>query len=239
MLRAMRRDLFDHVETWIFDLDNTLYHARYSLWEQVERRIGRYIEDLLGCDGAEAKERQKELFQGHGTTLRGLMDRHGIDPGGFLDFVHDIDYSAIPAAPTLVAALDALPGRKLIFTNGTVEHADKVCARLGIAGHIEAVFDIVASDYVPKPKVEPYTALIQRHRIEPTRAAMVEDMARNLAPAHDLGMTTVWVRTPSAWGREGSEGAHIHHTTDDLAHWLDDLVARRRAALTAGAPPLR
>ena len=218
----------DHVETWVFDLDNTLYHARYSLWDQVERRIGRYIEDLFGCDATEAKRRQKELFQAHGTTLRGLMDRHGIDPTGFLDYVHDIDYVAIPASPVLAAALDALPGRKLIFTNGTVDHADKVCARLGIGEHIEAVFDIVASDFVPKPRAEPYAALVERHGFEPRRAAMFEDMARNLAPAHALGMTTVWVRTDSAWGREGSDGDHVHHVTDDLADWLDGMVARRQ-----------
>lgn len=217
----------DHVDTWIFDLDNTLYHARYSLWDQVERRIGRFIEGMFGCDAAEARRRQKELFQAHGTTLRGLMDRHGIDPGAFLDYVHDIDYSAIPAAPTLAAALDALPGRKLIFTNGTVDHADKVCGRLGVGHHIEAVFDIVASDYVPKPRAGPYATLIERHDIAPRRAAMFEDMARNLEPAHALGMTTVWVRTDSAWGREGSDGDHVQHVTDDLAHWLDDLVARR------------
>jgi putative hydrolase of the HAD superfamily len=229
--------LLENVEVWVFDLDNTLYHARYSLWEQVERKIGAYIERMFGVDAQGARRLQKELFQAHGTTLRGLMDRHDVDPGHFLDFVHDIDYSAIPLAPTLEAALGALPGRKLIFTNGTVEHAQKVCARLGIEHHIETVFDIVASDYVPKPCAGPYAALIERHGIEPTRAAMFEDIARNLEPAHALGMTTVWVRTASAWGREGSDGEHVHHAIDDLEAWLDVLVARRRAVSGASGHP--
>jgi putative hydrolase of the HAD superfamily len=179
---------------------------------------------------------QKELFRAHGTTMRGLMDRHGIDPDHFLDFVHDIDYARIPPAPALDAALAALPGRKLVFTNGSVRHAEQVMDRLGVARHFSGVFDIAASDYLPKPDPAPYAALCARHAIAPTRAAMFEDIARNLVPAHALGMTTVWVRTESAWATEGSDGDHIHHATDDLESWLSALVARR--ALTAGRPPL-
>jgi putative hydrolase of the HAD superfamily len=230
--------LLDHVDVWIFDLDNTLYHARHNLFDQVDRRIGLFIEDLLGVDSAEARRVQKAYFRAHGTTLRGLMERHAIDPDVFLDFVHAIDYSPIPRSDGLERALDALPGRKLIFTNGTVEHALRVCERLGVWHHFEAVFDIVASDYVPKPRPEPYARLVARYDFDPRRAALFEDIARNLEPAHALGMTTVWVRTDSAWGGEGADGAHVHHATDDLAAWLEVLVARRRASLTRQGPPL-
>ncbi|MEX2648298.1 MAG: pyrimidine 5'-nucleotidase [Alphaproteobacteria bacterium] len=226
---AAGEPLLDHVDVWIFDLDNTLYHARHSLFDQVDVRIGRFIEGLLGVDADAARRVQKEYFRAHGTTLRGLMDRHGIDPIAFLDFVHDIDYGAIPPSATLAAALDGLPGRKLIFTNGTVEHAQRVTERLGVGHHFDGVFDIVDSGYVPKPRPEPYRAMCERHGVAPRRAAMFEDIARNLAPAHAMGMSTVWIRTDSAWGREGSDGAHVHHATDDLAVWLDALVARRRA----------
>ena len=230
--------LLDHVDVWIFDLDNTLYHASHRLFDQVDRRIGGFIEGLLGVDPIEARRLQKDYFRAHGTTLRGLMDRHGVEPDAFLDFVHDIDYSPIPRSEALAKALGELPGRKLIFTNGTVEHAERVCERLGVWQHFEAVFDIVASGYVPKPSPGPYAQLLDRHRVDPLRAALFEDIARNLEPAHALGMTTVWIRTDSAWGAEGAAGVHVHHATDDLASWLAALVARRRASLTGRGPPV-
>ena len=229
----------DHVETWVFDLDNTLYPARFNLFDQVDRRIGQYIQELLAVGPDEARTVQKSYFRAHGTTLRGLMERHAIDPKGFLDFVHDIDYAAIPASPALHEALTMLPGRKLIFTNGSVGHAERVLERLGVAPHFEGVFDIAAADYLPKPRREAYDALCRIHAVEPRKAALFEDIARNPEPAHAMGMATVWIRTDSQWAQEGSDADYVHHVADELDGWLTGLVARRSAAgLTGGRPPL-
>jgi putative hydrolase of the HAD superfamily len=213
-------------ETWIFDLDNTLYPAECNLFEQVQRRMTDFIAGVFALDAAAAAEKRKHFFHTHGTTLRGLMVEHGIDPAAFLDFVHDIDLAAVNAMPALDAALTRLPGRKLIFTNGTVAHAERIMRKLGVDRHFEAVFDIVASDYLPKPDITPYRALLARHGIAPAGAVMVEDMARNLKPAAELGMTTVWVPTGAAWSQPDADGhAHIHHTAPDLTAFLGGLQA--------------
>jgi putative hydrolase of the HAD superfamily len=215
-----KRAELDHIETWIFDLDNTLYPARFNLFDQVDLRIGQFIAQALAIDHDEARRVQKQYFRAHGTTLRGLMDHHGVAPADFLHFVHDIDYRPIPPNAELSRALGRLPGRKVIFTNGTTDHAHCVMDRLGVAHHIEGVFDIVDADYVPKPEPGPYDTMLARFGIDPRRAIMVEDIARNLAPAAALGMTTVWVRTASQWGQEGSNDDYVHHIIDDLADWL-------------------
>ena len=220
---------FDHVDTWIFDLDNTLYHSRHGLFDQVDRRITEYVERILNLPAEQARTVQKRYFQEHGTTLNGLVTLHGCDPADYLAYVHDIDYSIIPADPDLDAALHGLPGRKLIFTNGDVPHAERVTERIGIAHHFEGIFDIVASAYVPKPEPAVYDSLIVAHLIEPRSAAMFEDIARNLAPAKALGMTTVWVRNDSAWAAASSDDGHIDHVVDDLTPWLGGLVRARGA----------
>jgi len=220
--QMIERANFDphEVETWIFDLDNTLYPASCNLFSQVDARMSAFIQDLLSLEPGAARRVQKQYFREHGTTLRGLMDHHEVDPEAFLDYVHDIDFSVIPQAPDLEAALARLAGRKLVFTNATVPYAERVLARLGITHHIEAIFDIVAADYRPKPEPACYRRLIEEHAIDPARAVLVEDVARNLAPAAALGMTTVWVRTASQWGQEGSNDDYVHHIIDDLADWL-------------------
>ncbi|MEM7121148.1 MAG: pyrimidine 5'-nucleotidase [Pseudomonadota bacterium] len=216
---------FGHVDTWVFDLDNTLYHARHGLFDQVDVRITNYVARLLEIPHDEARRLQKAYFQSHGTTLNGLVALHECDPEDYLAYVHDIDYTIIPEDPTLDAALDGLPGRKLIFTNGDVPHAERVTERLGIAHHFEGIFDIVASDYIPKPEHVVYESMVSRHAIAPRSAAMFEDIARNLAPAKALGMTTVWVRGESAWASDGHRDGHIDHITEDLTPWLVDLSA--------------
>lgn len=186
--------------------------------------MGEFIARTLSVDLDEARRRQKQFFQTHGTTLRGLMVEHRIDPVPFLDYVHDIDLSVIAAMPDLGAALDRLPGRKLIYTNGTVAHADRILAKLGIRDRFEATFDIVASDYLPKPDISPYRVMLQRHGVDPAKAVMVEDMARNLMPAAALGMTTVWVPTTETWSQPaGDDRSHIHHTAPDLTAFLAGL----------------
>lgn len=212
------------VEAWIFDLDNTLYPASCNLFAQVDARMSAFIQDRLALAPDEASQVQKRYFREHGTTLRGLMTHHRVEPEAFLDFVHDIDFSVIPRAPGLEAALARLAGRKLVFTNATVAYAERVLARLGITHHIEAIFDIAAADYRPKPEPESYRRLIAEHRIDPSRAVLVEDIARNLAPAAALGMTTVWVPNAADWSRDGAEDGHVHHVAEDLAAWLGDLL---------------
>jgi putative hydrolase of the HAD superfamily len=208
------------IETWIFDLDNTLYPASCNLFDQIHQRMGEFIAALLDVDLAEAKRLQKNYFREHGTTLRGLMTVHDIDPRDFLDHVHRIDLSPVAADAALEAALAALPGRKLVFTNGSVRHAENILAHLGIAELFSGIFDIEACNYVPKPDPAGYDAFVRRFGVAPRRAAMIEDMAKNLVPAAALGMTTVWLRGTIDWAAEGAEGDHIHHVVDELAPWL-------------------
>ena len=235
---------FAHIDTWVFDLDNTLYPASCRLFDQIDVKMGKFVAALLGVDDAEAKLRQKALFYKYGTTLRGLMTEHGIAPGDFLGAVHDIDHSPVPANPLLDQALHALPGRKLIFTNGTVAHAEKVLARIGITRHFEDIFDIVHSDFIPKPEMEPYRKFVARTGIRPETAAMFEDIARNLEAPHALGMTTVLVVSPENRDAEhlnratgGSEQEHIHHVTDDLAGFLMNLGPFSHGEKEGPAPP--
>ncbi len=214
------------VDVWLFDLDNTLYPASCRLFDQIDRAMGAYIADLLSLEPVEARALQKQYFREHGTTLRGLMDNHGIDPHDYLAVVHDIDHTPVQPNPRLDAALARLPGRKLVFTNGSVPHAEAVLARLGVTRHFEAVFDIVASDFVPKPDRRPYDKLLAAHAIDPARAFFAEDSARNLVPAHELGMTTLYVQHGADWNVDPhSDAAYIHHRCDDLTAWLETLLA--------------
>lgn len=212
-------------EVWLFDLDNTLYPASCDLFAEISRRMGEFVASYLGTDLASAKVIQKDFFQRHGTTLRGLMTEHGMEPGPFLDFVHDIDLSPLGTAPDLGPVLARLPGRKIIFTNGTVRHAERVLGALGILGHFEGIFDIVASDYRPKPEPEPYLELLSRFNARPETAVMVEDVARNLVPAARMGMATVWVPGKPEYSLGAlDDPSHIHHVADDLGAFLAGIV---------------
>lgn len=225
------RSALRSAETWVFDLDNTLYPARCNLFDQVDRRMGTFIARTLGVPRAEARAIQKRYFREYGTTLSGLMERHGVDPGDFLGFVHDIDYSPIAGDPRLAGALERIPARKVILTNGTVAHAEAVVNRLGIARHFDAIFDIEAAGYVPKPRPEPYHALLAREGIAPERAVMVEDIAQNLEIPAELGMRTIWVRTDHAWSHPGvadtgaAPAPYVHHVIEDLGDFLELLLA--------------
>ncbi len=237
----MTRDLdrLAATEAWIFDLDNTLYAARHSLFDRVEARITDYVAAFLGLARDEARAVQKRYFRDHGTTLNGLVTLHECRPEDFLAYVHDIDYSPIPADPDLDRALHALPGRKLIFTNGDTPHAERVMERLGVSRHFEAVFDIVASGYIPKPEPAVYDALVERHGIDPARAVLFEDIARNLKPAKDLGMATVWIESDSAYARAGADDGHIDHRAGELTPWLAGLGARFQGARPERPPRRR
>src|SRR5829696_5053816 len=199
---------FGHVDTWVFDLDNTLYPPEALVWPQVDERITVYIMEMFGLDGLSARALQKYFYHRYGTTLRALIDEYGIEPYDFLDFAHDIDHSAIELDPSLGRAIETLPGRKLILTNGSRCHAENVARKLGILDHFEDVFDIAASDFVP------------------SRAAIFEDIAKNLVVPHDLGMTTTLVVPKTAdpfrenFEQEAVAAPHIDHITDDLAGFL-------------------
>ncbi|HEX6101934.1 MAG TPA: pyrimidine 5'-nucleotidase [Alphaproteobacteria bacterium] len=211
----------DHIDSWVFDLDNTLYPASCRLFDQVDRNMGAFICEFLKLDPVEARALQKRYLKEFGTTLRGLMINHECPPERFLEAAHAIDYAAVQPDPRLGAALARLPGRKLIFTNGSVAHAERVMDRLGVVDHFSGIFDIVAAGYLPKPEMAAYEGLIRSHAVEPRRAALIEDLPRNLVPAAALGMTTVLVKTDSEWAQDAAEGDHIHHVTDDLPAWLE------------------
>ena len=213
-----------HIDAWLFDLDNTLYPARADLFALIDDKMGAFIQDLLGCDAAEARRVQKDYFHNHGTTLSGLMATHGTDPHEFLDYVHDIELDRIEHDATLVASIARLPGRKLVFTNGDVTYAQRVLDKLGLGTSFEAIHDIHAMDYIPKPAPASYAALCDRWDIAPTSALFVEDMARNLAPAKALGMTTVWINNGSEQAGGAACPSYIDYEITDLGDWLHDVT---------------
>jgi putative hydrolase of the HAD superfamily len=218
------------VETWVFDLDNTLYPASSGLFPRVQERMNDYIRALLGVTMDEAKALRAQYFREHGTTMHGLMARHRVDPHEFMAFVHDVDLSCVPANPQLVAALRGLSGRKLIYTNGSVPHAENLLNHLGISPFFDDIFDIAASDFAPKPSPVPFQRFVERYGVRPASALMIEDMAKNLVPAAALGLTTAWVKTEVDWAAIASDADHINYVVDDLAGFLAAAAALEREA---------
>jgi len=218
-----------HVEAWIFDLDNCLYPASSNLFDLIDIRMGEFIQQLTGCDSAEARRVQKNHFRNHGTTLAGLMNEHGVEPRAFLDFVHDIDLARLSADPEIVGALDLLPGRKFVFTNADEDYARRVLDRLGLANAFDGIHDIHATGYVPKPDPRAYRLLCERHGIDPVRALFAEDMARNLKPAKALGMTTVWVDNGSEQASHDADPAFIDYRITDIGDWLSEITGGEAA----------
>lgn len=217
------------VEHWIFDLDNTLYPAQCRLFHQIDRRMGEYIAGLLDLSYEDARRLQKHYFHTYGTTLCGLMKHHRVDPSDYLEFVHDIDLTVIPPDFALDAALSRLSGVKVVFTNANRAHAEQVMARLGVARHFTAIFDIHDANYVPKPEPETYDRLVDRHGITPDRSVLFEDTAANLRPAAALGMTTVLVTPGEDEVVNDDRADHVHHVTGDLAGWLADAARKTNA----------
>ena len=226
---------FSDIDTWIFDLDNTLYPPHADLWPKVDQKITSYISNLLGVDGLTARSIQKYYYQTHGTTLNGLMIEHAIDPHEFLHFVHDIDRSTLPPDARLSEAITGLPGRKFVFTNGSRGHAEATLDQLGISALFTDVFDIVEGEFVPKPARRTYERFLEKHNVAPVRAVMFEDIPRNLEVPAELGMRTVLV-TPDHrgdhkedWERyvehgPGSPGIRFDVVTHDLPSFLEDLA---------------
>ncbi len=213
-----------HIDCWIFDLDNTLYPAKADLFALIDVKMGEFIQGLLGCDPVEARTVQKRYFMDHGTTLSGLMHHHGIEPRAFLDYVHDISMDRLEVDPTLNAHIAALPGRRLIFTNGDAAYAARVLEKLGLSDLFEQIHDIHACQYVPKPDPSGYAGLCEAHNIDPTSAAFFEDMARNLRPAKAIGMSTIWVNNGSEAGGHDHHPDFIDFETDHLRPFLADIL---------------
>ncbi len=213
-----------HIDTWLFDMDNTLYPASANLFARIDERMGQFIAEELNVSRTEAHRIQKQFFHAHGTTLRGLMDGHGVEPQRFLDFVHDIEMDILAEDPRVVDGIAALPGRKLVFTNGDAAYAEKVLTRLGLGQSFEAIHDIHAMNYRPKPEPGVYTQMCETLGIVPARSVFVEDMARNLAPAKALGMTTVWIDNGSEAGGLHADMDSVDLVIKDLGDWLADIT---------------
>ena len=211
-------------ETWIFDLDNTLYPVSANLFDQIDKRMCSYIANFLNTSESEAHKVQKSYFQEHGTSLRGMMENHKMDPIPYLEYVHKIDLSAIIRDDQMERALDKLPGRKIVFTNAAASYAEKVLERLGIAHHFEDIFDIVAANFIPKPAPIVYQSFVKKYKIDSENSIMVEDIVRNLKPAADMGMKTVWVETDRAWAHTDAETTKPDFTTKNLAPWLTEVT---------------
>lgn len=219
---------FGHVTDWVFDLDNCLYPASSGLFDLIDARMGSFIQRLLGVDPVEARRVQKAHFHQHGTTLAGLMKEHEIDPHQFLDDVHDIPLDRISRDERLARGLARLPGRKIVYTNADAPYAKRVLDAIGIGDQFAELHDIHAAELRPKPDRHGYELLLDRFGINPRKAAMIEDMAQNLRPAKELGMTTVWVDNGSERGNHGHQPDYIDLTIADVGIWLEDMFGDKR-----------
>ena len=208
------------IKHWIFDLDNTLYSSTTNVFGKIDKKMCEFIMENLNVSREEALKIKNNYFHAHGTTLNGLMKKHDIDAHHFLEFVHDIDYSFLKKNPELNQEIKNLPGDKIIFTNGSKKHAERVIDRLGIQNNFDKIFDIADCDFIPKPEIEPYQKLISRYNIECEKSIFVEDIAKNLEPAHKLGMKTAWIENDDPYCKKGFDGNHVHYKVKDLTDFL-------------------
>jgi len=211
---------FQLIKYWLFDLDNTLYSAKTKVFDQVEKRMTQYVSNKLDVSMDKAKKIQKNYFHEYNTTLNGLIKNHKIDASEFLEFVHDIDINFLKKDLKLSEELKKLGGKKMIFTNGPKKHALNITQKIGIDQHFDDIFDIVDSNFIPKPNMEPYKKLIEKHKIDPNLCVFVEDIARNLKPAYEMGMTTVWIENDEPWAKKFADGNFINYKTDNLSEFL-------------------
>lgn len=209
-------DKFRHIDTWVFDLDNTLYDAETHVFVEISRRMTQYVARHLDVPEEEASKIRRKYFETYGTTLRGLMTEHGIEPVAFMEEVHDVDLAPVPQCRTTIERLALLPGRKFVFTNSSEKFARRMTAHLGIDHHFDGIFAIEHADFLPKPDPAAFHAFLASHAVMPNAACMFEDMEINLKTAHDLGMTTVWLhgKNPQI------DHPHVHHRAEKLSDWL-------------------
>ena len=211
------------IKYWIFDLDNTLYSGDTKVFDQVDKKMSKFISEKLNVSLEEAKKIQKNYFHEYNTTLNGMIKNHEIDANEFLEFVHDVDLDFLKEDKLLKQEISNLNGKKFIFTNGSKAHAANVTKRIGIENLFDGVFDIVESDFIPKPSIEPYKKIIEKFKIEPQYSIFIEDIARNLKPAHELGMKTVWIKNDEPWAAKFSDSDFINYKTDNLAKFLKEI----------------
>jgi putative hydrolase of the HAD superfamily len=208
------------IKYWLFDLDNTLYSGDTKVFDQVDKKMSFFISNKLNVSLEEAKKIQKSYFHEYNTTLNGMIKNHKIDAEEFLEFVHDVNLNFLKEDLALQNELTNLTGKKYIFTNGSKAHASNVTKRIGIQNLFDGVFDIVESDFIPKPSIEPYKKIIQKYGIDPEYCIFIEDIARNLKPAHELGMKTVWIENNEPWAAEFSSENFINYKTNNLSDFL-------------------
>ena len=220
-------DLND-IKYWLFDLDNTLYDGATKVFEQVDKKMTKFISEKLNVNKEEARKIQKNYFQEYNTTLNGMIKHHKIDADEFLEFVHDVDLNFLDKDEVLEDEIKKLEGKKIIFTNGSRAHAENVTKRIGINKLFDGIFDIVDSDFVPKPAIESYKRLIDKYKIEPQYCILVEDIARNLKPAHELGMKTVWIKNKEPWAAEFSNESFINYRVENLTNFLKEINELRK-----------
>ena len=208
------------IKYWLFDLDNTLYSGDTKVFDQVDKKMSFFISEKLKVSMEEAKKIQKNYFHEYSTTLNGMIKNHKINAEEFLEFVHDVDLNFLKKDLDLRKELTKLIGKKYIFTNGSKAHASNVTKKIGIENLFDGVFDIVDSDFIPKPSIEPYKKIIQTYGLDPEYCIFIEDIARNLKPAYELGMKTVWIKNNEPWAAEFSNENFINYKTDNLSEFL-------------------
>ena len=211
------------IKCWIFDLDNTLYSGKTRVFEQVDKKMSKYISEKLNVNIVEAKEIQKNYFYEYNTTLNGMINNHKIDANEFLEFVHDVNIDFLKKDSLLNEELMKLDGKKIIFTNSSRKHAMNVIRKIGIDQHFDDIFDIVDSEFVPKPDIVSYKKLVEKHKIDPKLCVFIEDIARNLKPAYEMGMKTIWIENDEPWARKFSDSDFINYKTNNLPEFLKQI----------------
>ena len=217
------------IKYWLFDLDNTLYSGNTKVFDQVDKKMSQFISEKLNVSIEKAKEIQKNYFYKYNTTLNGMIKHHKINADEFLDFVHDIDVDFLKKDVQLSAELSKLDGKKIIFTNGSKKHAKNIMQRIGVNQYFDDIFDIVDCDFIPKPSIEPYKKLIDKHKIDPNLCVFIEDIARNLKPAYEMGMKTVWIENEEPWAKKFSDSNFINYKTKNLSGFLKQINLIKKA----------
>ena len=215
----------EKINTWIFDLDNTLYSADSGIFQQVHQLMGEFISNNLNLEISEAKKLQSKYYKQHGTTLRGMMDNHGVDPDHFLDEVHRLDYSIVGPNQLLNDELEKLEGRKIIYTNANEKHVLDVLKRINLSDYFDEIFDIKLANYIPKPEIKPYEQIIELFKIDASRSAMFDDIAKNLVPAKKVGFTPVWIDAGYENFSDDIEASrdYLDYQTRNLSLFLKDV----------------
>jgi len=218
----------EKIKYWLFDLDNTLYSGQTKVFDQVDKKMSSFISKKLNVSLEEAKKIQKNYFHKYSTTLTGMIKHHKINADEFLEFVHDVDLDFLKEDKGLENEISKIKGKKIIFTNGSKAHATNVTKKIGIDKLFDGVFDIVESNFIPKPSIEAYKMLIEKYKIEPQYCILVEDIARNLKPAYELGMKTVWIKNEEPWAAEFSNESFINYRTENLTNFLKEFNELRK-----------